>query len=227
MATDGFLGRWSRRKLGEVKGGEFPLPPLGEGRDGGARTDASLGAPAPTPALPQRGREQDSNISKGTVSESAAEVPLPTIKDAQALTAESDFKPFLSKGVAPDVRNAAMKKLFSDPRYNVMDGLDTYIDDYSKSDPIPESMLRNMASAQFLKLFEDKTEEVPMRVDQDTGSPGTMAESNSLPLDHSAVATQPCELAPPANPTSQHAHPDLRLQPDDAAPGKDVGRSAE
>ena len=30
-----------------------------------------------------------------------------------------------------------MKKLFADPHYNVMDGLDVYIDDYSKPDPIP------------------------------------------------------------------------------------------
>ena len=38
--------------------------------------------------------------------------------------------------------NAALKKLFSDPHFNVMDGLDTYIDDYGKPDPIPPSMLR-------------------------------------------------------------------------------------
>ena len=30
-----------------------------------------------------------------------------------------------------------MKKLFSDPHFNVMDGLDTYIDDYGKPDPLP------------------------------------------------------------------------------------------
>ena len=40
-----------------------------------------------------------------------------------------------------------MKKLFSDPHFNVMDGLDTYIDDYGKPDPIPLSMLRRMNQA--------------------------------------------------------------------------------
>ena len=40
-----------------------------------------------------------------------------------------------------DVRRAALKKLFSDPRFNVMDGLDVYIDDYSKTEPIPPEML--------------------------------------------------------------------------------------
>ncbi len=50
---------------------------------------------------------------------------------------DSDFKPFVAKNVAPEVKNAAFKKLFADPHFNVMDGLDTYIDDYSKSDADP------------------------------------------------------------------------------------------
>ena len=36
------------------------------------------------------------------------------------------------------------KTLFQDPHYNVMDGLDTYIDDYSKPDPLPEGWLEKM-----------------------------------------------------------------------------------
>ena len=50
-----------------------------------------------------------------------------------------------------------MKKLFSDPHFNVMDGLDTYIDDYGKPDPIPLSMLRRMNQAAVLGLFDDET----------------------------------------------------------------------
>ena len=42
-------------------------------------------------------------------------------------------------GVDASVKNAALKKLFADPHFNVMDGLDTYIDDYGKPDPIPEA----------------------------------------------------------------------------------------
>jgi hypothetical protein len=48
-----------------------------------------------------------------------------------------------ARDVAPEVKNAAIKKLFADPHFNVMDGLDTYIDDYSKPDPIPPEMLRS------------------------------------------------------------------------------------
>ena len=38
-----------------------------------------------------------------------------------------------------------------------MDGLDVYIDDYSKPDPIPDSMLRKLAHAKGL-LFDEKEE---------------------------------------------------------------------
>ena len=58
------------------------------------------------------------------------------------------------------MKNAALKKLFTDPHFNVMDGLDTYIDDYGKPDPLPAGMLRKMAQSQLLGLFadEDKAE---------------------------------------------------------------------
>lgn len=67
----------------------------------------------------------------------------------------------MARDVSPEVRNAAMKKLFADPQFNVMDGLDTYIDDYARPDPLPAAMLRQMASAQFLKLFDDDNEAAP------------------------------------------------------------------
>jgi hypothetical protein len=46
--------------------------------------------------------------------------------------------------VDPETRRAALRTLFSDPRFNVMDGLDVYIDDYSKPDPLPEGWLEKM-----------------------------------------------------------------------------------
>ena len=62
---------------------------------------------------------------------------LPTLADVAALTRESDYSRFMATGVDGSVRNAALKKLFSDPHFNIMDGLDTYIDDYNKPDPLP------------------------------------------------------------------------------------------
>ena len=39
-----------------------------------------------------------------------------------------------------------------------MDGLDTYIDDYGKPDPIPLSMLRRMNQSAVLGLFDEEAD---------------------------------------------------------------------
>jgi hypothetical protein len=74
----------------------------------------------------------------------ATAVPLPS---PDSLTFESDFKAFMQAKVEESVKRAALKKLFSDPRFNVMDGLDIYIDDYSKDVPLPQEMLERLAHA--------------------------------------------------------------------------------
>jgi hypothetical protein len=81
-----------------------------------------------------------------------SEPPLPPV---DTLTFESDFSPYLQPKVAEDVKRAALKTLFSDPRFNVMDGLDTYIDDYTLPDPMPAGMLAKLG-----KVYEmlDKTD---------------------------------------------------------------------
>lgn len=71
--------------------------------------------------------------------------PLPAVDD---LTMASDYRGFLHPKVDEGLRRAALKKLFSDPHFNVMDGLDTYIDDYSIPDPLPPGMLEQMKQAQ-------------------------------------------------------------------------------
>jgi hypothetical protein len=72
----------------------------------------------------------------------------PELPPLEKLTFDSEFKGFFHPKVDEDVRRAALRKLFSDPHFNVMDGLDVYIDDYSKSDPIPAAMLASLKQAQ-------------------------------------------------------------------------------
>ncbi|OUM02395.1 DUF3306 domain-containing protein [Variovorax sp. JS1663] len=197
--SEGFFERWSRRKQ-QVREGEVPEEPE---KVLPAAAPVAEGA-SPHPGLPPEGE---------------GEKPAPlTLVDTEALTPESDFKPFLAGDVAPEVKNAALKKLFADPRFNVMDGLDTYIDDYSQSTPVPESVLRQMASAKFMKLFEAQPDKDP---ENDAGP--DVAQSNSM----DPVPSQP--VAPDAQPASQEAddhHADLRLQQDDAPGAEDPRRGA-
>lgn len=79
-----------------------------------------------------------------------AKGPAPELPPVDQLTPESDFSAFFHPKVGEDVRRAALKKLFSDPHFNVMDGLDVYIDDYSKTEPIPAAMLAGLRQAQMI-----------------------------------------------------------------------------
>jgi hypothetical protein len=114
------------------------------------------------------------------------------------------------------VKNAALKKLFTDPHFNVMDRLDTYIDDYGKPDPLPASWARQLASAKFLNLFdedEDKQKEKAKAAEgrEVANDPTAQTVAQSSP----AAQRDPQAVPPPADP---HADPDLRLQ-QDHAPG--------
>jgi Protein of unknown function (DUF3306) len=77
---------------------------------------------------------------------------LPSI---DSLTTESDFTPFMAKDVPAGLRNQAVKKLFADPRYGLIDQMDIYIADYTQPDPIPMEMLRMMHQSKALGLFDD------------------------------------------------------------------------
>ena len=215
--TDGFLSRWSRRKL-DVQEGK---PVLAE-----PPAPVAAHAPAAVPSTPVPVPAAEG----GGGNEGAPEAPLPSLADAQALTPQSDFKPFMARGVAADVKNAAMKKLFADPHYNVMDRLDTYIDDYSLPDPIPEAMLRQMVSAKFLNLFDDDDKpEDKQDAASPAASPPPSPRARPEPLREDAntptsevVAQSQFTLQPPID----HDHTDMRLQPDHAPEGKNPGRGA-
>jgi hypothetical protein len=78
--------------------------------------------------------------------------PLPPV---ESLTIDSDFTAFLSPKVDEGLKRAALRKLFSDPHFNTMDGLDVYIDDYSKPDPMPEGLAEKLADV-YKKLTEER-----------------------------------------------------------------------
>lgn len=83
---------------------------------------------------------------------------LPPLDSLQGLA--SEYKDFLRPDVDEKVRSAALKRLFKDPHFSVMDGLDVYMDDFTKPDPIPEAMLRALERANRL-LFGAAGKETP------------------------------------------------------------------
>lgn len=213
--SEGLLSRWSRRKTAARQGVELPSPPL---QPDLTRTNP-VAADGVTPVSPAPAEVAPGAAAAPTPTpaQSAPEAaPELTLADVQALTPTSDFSPFVSRSVAPQVRNAAMKKLFADPHYNVMDGLDIYIDDYSKPDPLPASMLRQMVSAHFLKLV-DEPQNPPNAVESTSGvAPPELQPVGTEPLETTPVAAtlpgaqpDPDAVTSPSNSPSAHDHPDL------------------
>lgn len=221
----GFLGRWARRKNDALQGRPLDEPA------------AATAAPAPATAVSASKLAEAVPATAQPLAE--PEQPVLSLEDVKLLNRDSDFKPFMAKNVGADVRNAAMKKLFSDPHFNVMDGLDIYIDDYTRSDPIPEAMLRQMVGAKTLKLFDDeddaeKTETAALPRESANNPTGqTVAQSYESPDIARPALASPEHPSPPESPTDSgasqedHADTDLRLQPDHAAPAEGAGRGPQ
>jgi hypothetical protein len=93
----------------------------------------------------------------GPVVEAAAESGSPE-PAAPENSPAPEYRQYFDPEVDEKLRRAALTKLFSDPHFNVMDGLDTYVDDYSKPDPIPAAMLRQLNQAKNLFLFDEEKE---------------------------------------------------------------------
>jgi hypothetical protein len=120
--------------------------------------------------------------------------PLPELPPLDKLTFDSDYRAFFNPKVDEDVRRAALKKLFSDPRFNVMDGLDVYIDDYSKTEPIPPAMLAGLRQAQkilgWAKGRDSEKGEAGAGKQEGSGSPVALDERESPSVPAPAPAVQ-------------------------------------
>jgi hypothetical protein len=89
--------------------------------------------------------------------EKKEEVPAPALPPVDKLTPESDFSGFMNPKVADALRRVALKKLFSDPHFNLPDPYEAYSGDWTGGEPIPEEMLAALNQAQRL-LFSEKQE---------------------------------------------------------------------
>lgn len=184
MAADDFFARWSKRKT----------------------EAASLPAASDPAADPAAANTQAASDPQ------AVAKPLPTLADVEGLTAESDYAAFVAKGVDEAVKRGAMKKLFALPQFNIMDGLDIYVGDYSQPDPLPPGMLEALNHARSaLNPAQFFAKPVAQLLE-----PG--AEQAPAAANPSEATAQNAAASPPENPAStlpqQDIQPVLIQQPD-------------
>ena len=175
------LKRWSERKHAAVREAARPPEPAV------APTASPAPAVAATSAAPPV----------------APAEPLPPV---ETLTFDADFTRYMAPDVDPSLKRAALKKLFSDPRFNVMDGLDVYIDDYSKPDPIDAETVKQLAAWKYLsdppktRVNErGEVEDVPPEAEAAPDAHPTPAVAEAPPA---ALPTARDESAPPSVPAS-------------------------
>lgn len=111
------LSRWSRRKLEAARAQSAP-------------------AAAPAPVAPVQ-------LSPQPAPRSAPDAT-PALPPIESLTIDSEFAGFFKPEIPEATKRAALKQLFRDPRFNIMDGLDVYIGDYTQPDPIPPEMMKQL-----------------------------------------------------------------------------------
>jgi hypothetical protein len=168
--SEGFFGRWSRRKSGKEK-----------------ELDSSEGLVKTVPAKPV----PDSGALDKTKEEIQTPPPA-TFEDVEKIDRFApDFSAFMRPDVDPAVQQAALKKMFTDPHFNVMDGLDIYIDDYSKPDPLPQGMLERMVQSDMLNLFRKKTEVVAKKEGGKSADALSNPENQALSTESKTDLTSP------------------------------------
>ncbi|PKO79782.1 MAG: DUF3306 domain-containing protein [Betaproteobacteria bacterium HGW-Betaproteobacteria-13] len=177
MSTPGrFLSRWSRLKLAPV-----------------AETRAEAEQQAPAATVPPAAAAAVEGGSPAGVDQVAEPAALP---DIASLALDSDFTAFLKDEVSEGLRRQALKKLFNDPHFNVMDGLDIYIDDYSVSTPIPPELLAKLRSAaEWLADRDEKEDAAAESTSQQVAQTPDEASAGDALLPE-AGAAEPAPSAP-------------------------------
>ncbi len=126
----------------------------------------------------------------------ATQAQPPVLPPVEGLNIESDFRGFLHPKVDESLRRAALNKLFQEPHFNVMDGLDTYIDDYSVSDPIPEAMLKQMKHAQDIIVAGEERRAEAKKLEEAEAKQQRLAAASGE--ESSSESALPAEVQEPA-----------------------------
>lgn len=135
MSSQGFLSRWSKRKV-EAK--EAPvLEAVVQLETEEETSTVALVPESVEETIPQE--EQDALIA--------------SLPDIETLTDQSDFSGFLKQGVPEELKKMALRKLWrSNPIFANLDGLNDYDEDFTKITPLAAGV-----ADELLKLMKENS----------------------------------------------------------------------
>jgi len=204
--SSGFLNRWSARKrrtsdpTSTIEVDADVSDPLGgsEILEDTASADPLVvhesDAAADENANEATGATLDSAADEAQLPDEAEEIPLLTDADMppiESLTAQSDLSDFFNKGVSAALKRAALRHVFSLPVYNVRDGLNDYDDDYTKFEPLGDTITSDMKWHKARKEREEAEALAAKKAEEEAAKAKEVEEkSNSEEVDE-ADAQQP------------------------------------
>jgi len=177
---EGFLTRWSRRKVLSRSGEELPEPAQDADEElPEASAPGQESSPVVEEALPEHPGEE-----AGVPQDAEPELP-----PLESLDENSDYSAFLGDGVPADVRQKALNKLFHSPKFNVCDGLDDYCDDFTNFAPLGSTITADMRHhmERIERFVKDRLDESP----DDTGESAESEQFGAVVEPQPGVARSP------------------------------------
>jgi hypothetical protein len=80
--------------------------------------------------------------------------PAPELPPVESLTPQSEFSGFMHPKVKDGLRRVALKKLFTDPHFNVPDPFEPFSGDWTVAEPIAPELLAQLNQARTLIFTE-------------------------------------------------------------------------
>jgi hypothetical protein len=102
----------------------------------------------------------------------------PTLPPVEELTADSEFSPFMHPKVQDALRRTALKKLFSDPRFNVPDPFEPFSGDWTVGETISDQMMATLNQARSLLAGDGEKAGDAEKKEKEPGPAGAGQESD-------------------------------------------------
>ena len=161
-ADEPFLQRWSRLKSADARLRAIRRP-------AGRHNAAFARGPKPSRRRPSPPK--------------APGPPATALPDLESLGPDSDYSAFLGPDVDVSLRRAALRKLFRSPKFNVLDGLDDYCDDFTQFAPlagIVTADMRHHAERAARELLSAEGESKPRAPAGDEPMPLSPADADDV-----------------------------------------------
>ena len=105
------------------------------------------------------------------------DTPAPALPAVDSVTPDSDFAGFMHPKVKDELRRVALKKLFSDPHFNIPDPFEPFSGDWT-GEALPPDMLAQLNQARTL-LFDERDKKKAEGEEKPVEEPGAKTEGEA------------------------------------------------